>query len=99
MSSSNSQSTYSQDLSQTRRLQTATRVARKRQDEVLSEVVSLEVQMGIDRRWSPADTSYMDTVKYISLRKFHRALDHLQKLVIQRLFELHKLNLAGAGMY
>jgi hypothetical protein len=34
-----------------------------------------------------------------SERKFHRALDHLQKLVIQRFFELNRLNLAGTGVY
>jgi hypothetical protein len=58
----------------------------------------MEVKMGIDSRWQPSDPQYVETIKYMSERKYHRALDHLQKLVIQRLFELNRLNLAGTGM-
>jgi len=36
-------------------------------------------------------------MKYMSKRRYHRALDELQRLVIQRLFELHKLNMARTG--
>jgi len=35
----------------------------------------------------------------MAMQKYHQALDKLQKLVIQRLFELHKLNLARTGEY
>lgn len=90
---------YDTELSQTRRLQTTSRVARERRDEALLEVTAMEVKMGIEARWTPADSQYMATLKYMSLRKYHRKLDHLQKLVVQRLFELHKLNLAGTGMH
>jgi len=31
-------------------------------------------------------------------RKYHHALDNLQKLVIQHLFKLNKLNVASTGM-
>lgn len=55
--------------------------------------------MGIERRWQPSDAQYLDTCKYMALRKYHKALDHLQKLVIQRLFELNKLNIAGTGKH
>lgn len=57
----------------------------------------MEVKMGIETRWQPTDPQYVDTIKYMALRKYHRALDHLQKLVIQRLFELNKLNISGTG--
>jgi hypothetical protein len=57
----------------------------------------MEVKMGIATRWQPSDLPYVETVKYMVERKYHRALDHLQKLVIQRLFELNKLNLSGTG--
>jgi hypothetical protein len=36
-------------------------------------------------------------MKYMATRKYHRALDELQRLVVLRLFELHKLNLSQTG--
>ncbi|KZT70621.1 hypothetical protein DAEQUDRAFT_653957, partial [Daedalea quercina L-15889] len=48
-------------------------------------------------RWQPSDEEYIKTVKYIDERRYHRALDKLQQLVIQRLFELHKMNLSQTG--
>jgi len=57
----------------------------------------MEVKMGIANRWQPSDTPYIETAKYMSERKYHLALDNLQRLVVQRLFELHKLNLSQTG--
>lgn len=36
-------------------------------------------------------------VQYLQERRYCRALDKLQRLVIQRLFELHKLNVSQTG--
>lgn len=55
--------------------------------------------MGIAKRWTPDTPEYMETARYIRERQYHQALNHLQRLVIQRLFELHRLNLSGIGMY
>ncbi|KDQ58312.1 hypothetical protein JAAARDRAFT_86162, partial [Jaapia argillacea MUCL 33604] len=55
---------------------------------------TMELKMGIGIRWEPSSPEYKKTVEYMSKRKYHQALHHLQKLVIQRLFELHWLNLA-----
>lgn len=40
---------------------------------------------------------YQEAVEYTATRDYHRALDKLQKLVLQRLFQLHKLNLNQTG--
>ena len=53
--------------------------------------------MGITRTWEPTDEEYQQTVKYIATEKYQQALARLQRLVIQRLFELHKLNFAQTG--
>ena len=45
----------------------------------------------------PEDEQYVKTVEYINNRRYHRALGKVQRLVIQRLFELHRLNLAQTG--
>jgi hypothetical protein len=66
-------------------------------DNILREVVEMEVRMGIASRWESSMPEYQETLKYIKTREYHHALDNLQNLVIQRLFELHKLNLSQTG--
>jgi hypothetical protein len=92
-----SKQAYAHDHSYTQRLETERRYLRERHDTVLREVLALEVQMGLGERWTPTSTQYKDTLRYISMRKYHRALDELQRLVVMRLFELHKLNLNQTG--
>ncbi|KAJ3551111.1 hypothetical protein NM688_g4924 [Phlebia brevispora] len=57
----------------------------------------MEEQMGIERRWTPDDAAYKEMLDYAADREYTRALDHLQKLVVQRLFELQKLQMSGTG--
>jgi len=89
--------TYSTELSKTRRLESERRHARERQDQLLRQVLELEVQMGIAKRWTPDSPEYTEMARYIHERRYHQALNHLQRLVVQRLFELHRLNLSGIG--
>ena len=89
--------TYKSDLSKTRRLETKRRYAHERYDRILHQVLELEDHMGIMKRWTPATPEYAETVRYISERRYHQALNNLQRLVTQRLFELHRLNLSGVG--
>ena len=53
--------------------------------------------MGIDKRWDPSSPEYLDTLGYLATRKYQRALEELQRLVIQRLFELHKMNISATS--
>ena len=78
-------------------METERRHARERHDKVLYQVLELENHMGVTKRWTPTTPEYAETVRYISERRYHRALDNLQRLVTQRLFELHRLNLSGIG--
>ena len=94
---SSASSKYTSDLSKTRRLETERRYAHERHDKILHQVLELEDHMGIAKRWTPDTTEYAETARYISERRYHRALDNLQRLVTQRLFELHRLNLSGIG--
>lgn len=90
-------STYGHQLSATRRAETERRHANERYDRVLSDVCALELQLGIGIRWTPTSPEYVAGLKYIQERKYHRALNKLQKLVTQRLFELQRLNVAQTG--
>ncbi|KAK7683799.1 hypothetical protein QCA50_013175 [Cerrena zonata] len=89
---------YAAATSATMRLETQRRVAIERCDSLLRDVVDMECRLGITQRWIPGDATYSETLKYIVERAYHRAIDKLHKLVIQRLFELHKLNIAGYKM-
>lgn len=58
-----------------------------------------ERQLGVKDRWTPEDPHYVDALKYINNRTFICAVERLEGLVVQRLFELSKANLAATGAY
>lgn len=91
--------TYDADTSATRKAETRRRFLRERQTALTLEVNALEVKLGINHRWQPGDAQYVKVTDYIATRKYHRALGALQRLVVQRLFELHRLNLAQTGKF
>ncbi|EIW83897.1 hypothetical protein CONPUDRAFT_150945 [Coniophora puteana RWD-64-598 SS2] len=84
-------------LSQTRKLETAMRRSRDRVDALDRDITDIEIKMGIARRWEPFDEDYIHAVEYVNKRKYHCALNKLQRLVVLRLLELHKLNLGRVG--
>ena len=87
---------YKSDLSATHRLKRSHWVLLERVDRLTAEVIAIEDDFNIDH-WLPTDEQYMKTVEYINNRQYHRALSKLQRLVVQCLFELHKLNLSQTG--
>ncbi|KAF9030670.1 hypothetical protein BDP27DRAFT_1246108 [Rhodocollybia butyracea] len=88
---------YNVNLSEGRKTETRRRYLLEQRDKILFETVQLEAVMNIDRRWEPSDREYKDAVGYINTRKYRQALERLHKLVVQRLFELHKMNLSNTG--
>jgi len=65
----------------------------------MNVVDDIERRMGITERWLPEDPKYQEGLAYLTNRRFIRAVEQLQGLVVQRLFELAKANIAGTGMY
>ncbi|KAG1853525.1 hypothetical protein F4604DRAFT_1686334 [Suillus subluteus] len=63
----------------------------------MNVVDDIERRMGITERWQPQDTKYQEGLAYLTNRQFIRAIEQLQGLVVQRLFELAKANIAGMG--
>ena len=88
--------TWAAGLSDTRKIETRRRYLRTRLDQLTDEVSTIELEWGIER-WKREDHLYQQALQYIATRRYQRALGKLQRLVIQRLFELHKLNLAQTG--
>lgn len=89
--------TYEPELSQTHKAVTHHCLVAECHHELLIEVTAMEVKMQIKHHWQPNDPQYIKTIKYMSKYKYHCALKHFQKLVIQRPFELNQLNLASMG--
>jgi hypothetical protein len=57
----------------------------------------LERILGLTCRWECSSSEFAEAVKWANERKYRLALDRLQRLVIQRLFELQKANLVSTG--
>ncbi len=88
---------YEEETSKTRKIETNRRYLDARRKALMLEVADLEVLLGISTSWQPADAEYMRVAQYIATRKYQRALSNLQRLVVQRLFELQKMNLSQTG--
>jgi len=89
--------TYEAEASATRRLESARRAATDEMMVAIAAVHDLEVKLDIERTWTEEDPEYQDAARYLRHRDFHRALDRVQQLVVQRLFEMSKANLASIG--
>lgn len=57
----------------------------------------LEDVLDIDARWLPTSREYKAAAAEFTIRKYRAALDNLERLVVQRLFELKKLGMNGIG--
>lgn len=89
---------YSQVAKQTARIEAARRTALQALLINVRAVGELEEKLGIAETWTEAHPDYISTMQYMRSHKFRRVLDNLQRLVVQRLFELSKANMAGTGI-
>jgi len=49
-------------------------------------------------RWQQEDAEYIKILEYVNNKKFVHTIEELQGLVMSRLMELDKMNLASSGM-
>jgi hypothetical protein len=73
------------------------RLISARQERAARAIDDVERLIGIEKRWQRDEAEYQKTFKYISNRKFVRVVEELEGLVVSRLMELEKANLAGSG--
>lgn len=62
-------------------------------------VGDLEIMLAVEEWWTPQHPKYQGTLKFMQNRNFHRALEKVQQLVVQRLLEMSKANMPGLGMW
>lgn len=86
---------YNTWASRTRQAETRRRHAQQRLVVRQVAVQTLELKLDIGRTWHPSDEKYKQVEHYLNNRKFHQALNRLQSLIVQRLFELQKANVPG----
>ena len=73
------------------------RHAQENYEKDLKAVQELEEHLGISRRWVPEDKEWQAAARLVANRKYQRALDNLEWLVVSRIFELSKMNQSGTG--
>jgi hypothetical protein len=88
---------YAESMKQTRRLETQQRHAYELVSKSLAPVQDLELRLGITSRWVAGDEGWIKAAEMVGKRRYQRALDHLQGLVVARMFELCKMNMLGTG--
>jgi hypothetical protein len=92
---------YNRGRSEAQRQETQRRHSEEALDAARHQVIELEVELGIalGERWTPNDPMYREALQHIVNEEYYEALEDLERLVVQRLFELQKLNISQTGMF
>jgi hypothetical protein len=80
-------------------METKRRQLIERRDKVLATVQDLEIRLGITSggRWDPTSAEWAAAAEKVRMRRYQRALDILEGLVVARIFELSKMNMSETG--
>ncbi|KAJ6569171.1 hypothetical protein B0H19DRAFT_1209333 [Mycena capillaripes] len=88
---------YADAAASTRKIETQRRHALELQAKALAVVQDLEMQMEIEARWVEGDEKWTAAAEMVYRQHYQRVLDHLEGLVMARMFELAKCHMAGTG--
>lgn len=61
------------------------------------ECHAFEVELDLEQRWTCEMPEYREAEKELLMRKYYKSVDTLERLIVQRLFELTKLGMSGVG--
>lgn len=75
---------------------TKRRHTQEKHDADLAVIQALELRLGITR-WAIGSVEWEEAGKLVAHRKYQRALDELEGLVVARIFELTKMNRSQTG--
>ncbi|KAJ7813582.1 hypothetical protein B0H13DRAFT_1665338, partial [Mycena leptocephala] len=75
----------------------ARRHAKEKVEKDLESVHALEVKLDVAERWTVASPKWVATVVEIKKRKYQITLDALELLIVERIFELTKMNQSQTG--
>ncbi|KAF7967244.1 hypothetical protein HWV62_35063 [Athelia sp. TMB] len=83
----------SHDLS----IEVARRKALALYEKDLNLVLDLETKLEIMTRWTPECEEWRQAGDLVAMRRYQRALDHVEGLIVARMFELTKMNMSKTG--
>jgi hypothetical protein len=66
-------------------------------ERIVQAAEDLEVRLGITTRWTEGSEEWKGAMEKLRKRDYHRALDHVEQLLVSRIFELLKMNLSHTG--
>ncbi|KII92210.1 hypothetical protein PLICRDRAFT_104028 [Plicaturopsis crispa FD-325 SS-3] len=81
----------------TRTTETTRRHAVENYEKDLKAVQVLELKLDIQVRWVATDPEWQNAGRLVAMRKYQRALDSLEGLIVARMFELSKMNRSQTG--
>jgi hypothetical protein len=90
---------YSAAAGQTQQIETQRRHATELASKTLATVQDLKLRLGIAERWEPGGAEWTTTALMVTNRRYQRALDELEGLVVARMFELSKVHMADMGAF
>jgi len=76
---------------------TVRRHARENLDRAVETVQATERQLSIEVRWTTEDPEWIQAAELVVKRRYRRAIDTLEGLVVKRILELTKVNQSGLG--
>ncbi|KAJ7280620.1 hypothetical protein C8J57DRAFT_1500837 [Mycena rebaudengoi] len=88
---------YAKLTKATRRLETQRRHALELREKAMMAVQVLEVRLDIVTQWVAGGAEWEAAAVLVSRRRYQRALDKLEGLIISWMFELTKVNMSGTG--
>ncbi|EKM77186.1 hypothetical protein AGABI1DRAFT_43811, partial [Agaricus bisporus var. burnettii JB137-S8] len=71
--------------------------AREQHSAMLGKVHDLERTLDIEKRWEPGSVEWERAATLFTHRHYQRCLDELESLIVSRLLELGKMNMAQTG--
>lgn len=71
--------------------------ARENERKLVRDIQGLEEKLGVRARWAEGSDEWLAAEKLVSSSKYRNALDKLESLLVRRLFEMGRLNVAGTG--
>ncbi|TEB31942.1 hypothetical protein FA13DRAFT_1843167, partial [Coprinellus micaceus] len=75
----------------------ARRIAQENYDKAVGLVHESEHLLGVEQTWSPTSQPFLEAAEMVRRRRYQRCLDELERLVVQRIFELTRMNLSKTG--
>lgn len=92
------QESYAGDKRRTASLETARRNALEKRDNLVIHAQDLEKRLEVETRWTPGDERWNAAAVLVEQSTYRRCVDQLESLIVARMFDLSKMNMARTGV-